>query len=55
MLNVFLGTNFFLVQPRYASPEVTTLQWGVYIPVVFAVNALIYRYYKRRLLSVGDN
>lgn len=55
MLNIFLGTNFFLIQPRYGSLEVSILQWSVYIPVVLAVNALIYRHYKRRLLGVGDN
>jgi hypothetical protein len=55
MLNIFLGTNFFLIQPRYASLEVSILQWGVYISAVLAVNALIYRHYKRRLLGVGDN
>ena len=55
MLNIFLGINFFLIQPHYASLEVTALQWSIYIPIVLAVNALIYRHYKRRLLSVGDN
>lgn len=55
LLNIFLCTNFLLIQPRYASPEVTALQWGAYIPVVLAVNALIYRHYKRRLLKVGEN
>jgi hypothetical protein len=53
MLNIFLGTNFFLIQPRYGSFEVSILQWGIYISAVLAVNALIYRHYKRRLLGVG--
>lgn len=55
MLNIFLSINFLLIQPHYASLEVSILQWGAYIPVVLGVNALIYRHYKRRLLGVGDN
>lgn len=51
MLNVFLGTNFLLIHPRYSSIEVSIIQWSIYIPAVLAVNALIYRHYKRRLIT----
>jgi uncharacterized membrane protein YwaF len=53
MLNIFLGTNFLLIKPRYESITVSVLQWSVYVPVVIVVNILVYLHYKRQLLPVG--
>ncbi|MGD6811020.1 MAG: hypothetical protein ACQCN3_15105 [Candidatus Bathyarchaeia archaeon] len=53
MLNVFLGTNFLLISPRYNSIEVSILQWSIFLSALIGVNVLIYLYYKRRLLSKG--
>jgi hypothetical protein len=50
MLNIFLGTNFLVIKPRYESITVSVLQWSVYVPIVIVVNVLVYRHYKRQLL-----
>ncbi len=53
MVGLFLGTDFLLIRPHYESIEMSILQWSLFVPTVIAVNVLIYRHYKQRLLPKG--
>jgi hypothetical protein len=53
MVGTFLGTNFLFIRPAYEGVAVTVLKWSIFVPTLVAVNVLIYRHYKQRLLPWG--
>jgi hypothetical protein len=56
LVNVFLGINFLVLRPiyhYYMTLEMSLLAFGTFAAALVAVNVVIYRHYKQRLIPKG--